>query len=105
MEIEKNLCSNALRKVALLITKAADLEMDLGGFGEAAENKHNGNVYLWLEDYTFSLYIPLYKDEIMACWSNPYVSEEEIINIDGMALYEIEKWASDLWEEAESKFN
>ena len=57
MEIKQNLCANALRKVALLITKASDLGMDISGYGEAAENQHSGNVYLWLEDYPFTLFI------------------------------------------------
>ena len=48
MEIKSNLCSNATRKIGLLITQASVLGMDLSGFGVADENTTSGNVYLWL---------------------------------------------------------
>jgi len=35
MEIKSNLCSNAVRKVALLITAASSLGMDVSGYGQA----------------------------------------------------------------------
>jgi hypothetical protein len=70
MEITSNLCSNATRKIGLLITKASDLGMDIGGYGEASENTSSGNVYLWLEDYPFTLYIGLGSDTIYAVWCN-----------------------------------
>jgi hypothetical protein len=97
MEIQENLCANAIRKVALLITKAADLGMDLSGYGHAAENNSNGNVYLWLEDYTFTLYIPLCSDDaIHACWSSLYTDHEELIEVGVMTLHDLETWADDL---------
>ena len=96
MEINQNLCSNALRKVALLITKASDLGMDISGYGEAGENQNSGNVYLWLEDYPFTLYIGLGSDTIYANWSSPIDGSEEDIDIEAMPLFDLEAWANDL---------
>jgi hypothetical protein len=103
MEIKNNLGPNALRKVALLITKAADMGMDLGGYGFADENPHNGNVYLWMEDYNFTLYIPLGgPDRIMAVWDNPYTGDEEIEDTHDKTLHNLETWADSLTEAAEA---
>jgi hypothetical protein len=101
MEIKQGLCSNALRKVGLLITKASELGMDLDGFGEIAENQSNGNVYLWNDDDSFTLFIDLGSDTIWACWYNFYNGEEEIIDSTNMTLYQIEEWANNLTHEAE----
>jgi hypothetical protein len=97
MEIQENLCANAIRKIALLITKASELGMNLSGYGHAAEHPNNGNVYLWLEDYPFTLYIPLCADDaIHACWSSLYVDHEELIEVDAMTLRDLEAWADAL---------
>ena len=103
MEISQNLCSNALRKVALLITKASDLGMDISGYGEAGENQNSGNVYLWLEDYPFTLYIGLGSDTIYANWSSPIDGSEEDIDIEAMPLFDLEAWANDLNNLAEAE--
>lgn len=102
MEITSNLCSNATRKIALLITKASDLGMDISGYGEASENTSSGNVYLWLEDYPFTLYIGLGSDTVYANWTNPNNGEEEDIDIEAMPLFDIESWAVDLYNKAEA---
>lgn len=96
MEIKSDLCSNAVRKVALLITKASDLGMDVSGYGEAAENQTSGNVYLWLEDYDFTLYIGLGSDTVWASWSSPYDGEETETETGGMSLFDLEQWAQNL---------
>ena len=100
MEIKQDLCSNALRKTALLITKASDLGMNISGYGEIGENPNSGNVYLWLEDYPFCLYIGLGSDTIYANWNNPNNGEEEDIDIEAMPLFDIESWAYKLENEA-----
>jgi hypothetical protein len=99
MEIKSNLCANATRKVALLITKASDLGMDIGGFGFADENPHSGNVYLWLEDYSFTLFIGLGQDDIYAVWTNQENGDEHEIEIQGKTLRELEDWAESLYNE------
>lgn len=104
MEIKTNLCSNALRKVALLITKASDLGMDVSGYGFADENNSSGNVYLWLEDYPFTLYIPLcMNDTIYANWSDPYDGEEFDTETEGKSLFDLTEWAEALFAKSEEK--
>lgn len=102
MEIKQDLCSNALRKAALLITKASDLGMNISGYGEIGENQSSGNVYMWLEDYPFTLYIGLGSDTIYANWSNPNNGEEEDIDIEAMPLFDIEDWAIDFYNSVEA---
>lgn len=97
MNITQNLCSNALRKVALLITKASDLGMDISGGGEVAENNNSGAVYLWLEDYPFTLYIGLGGvDTVYASWSSYECEREEIIKATGETLRSLTAWAEGL---------
>jgi hypothetical protein len=102
MEIKSNLCSNATRKIGLLITKASDLGMDVSGYGFADENQNSGNVYLWLEDYPFTLYIGLGSDDIWALWSTPNDGEEIEIDVAGMPLRELEDWAQRLYNKADA---
>jgi hypothetical protein len=101
MEIKSNLCSNATRKIALLITKASDLGMDISGYGFADENQNSGNVYLWLEDYQFTLYIGLGSDDIYASWSDPMNGDEEEIEVGNKTLAQLELWAEQLYTESE----
>jgi hypothetical protein len=93
MEISKNLCSNAKRKAGLLIKKACDLDMDVMDYGEVGENQYSGSVYLWLEHYSFSLFIDLGSDEIKACWNSVATDREEIIEVAGMSLSDLEEWS------------
>ena len=97
MEIKSNLSSNPMRKIGLLITKASDLGMDVGGYGHADENQNSGYVYLWLEDYPFTLFIDLGSDDIQALWSNPNDGEEIEISVGNMSLYDLENWAHELY--------
>lgn len=103
MEIQENLCANATRKIALLITKASDLGMDISGYGQAGENGNSGNVYLWLEDYGFTLFIDLSgDDEIQAIWTNSYNGDEETRSADKTTLRELEAWAGYMDVKAEA---
>lgn len=103
MEItNKNLSSNELRKIALLMTKASNLGMDLSGYGFADVNNNSGYTYLWLEDYPFTLFIGLGSDDIWASWSNPENGEETVTNvIDEMSLDSLYDWVSELEQQTE----
>jgi len=97
MEMTSNLCSNATRKVGLLITKASELGMDLSCYGVADENSSSGNVYLWLEDYPFTLYIGLGSDSIYAVWTNSDNGDESIIEVEpNMGLDYLYQWCDGL---------
>jgi hypothetical protein len=98
MEIAKDLCSNELRKSALLITEASRLGMTLNSYGNIGVNQNNGNVYMWLEEYPFSLFIDLGDDTIQACWSSFESGCEEIIDVNGQSLHELEQWCENLYQ-------
>jgi hypothetical protein len=98
MEISNKLCSNELRKAAILITEASRLGMDITGYGQIDVNQSNGNVYLWLEDYPYSLFIDLGDDTIQACWSSFESGCEEIIDVNGQTLYELEQWCENAYQ-------
>jgi hypothetical protein len=101
MQINENLCNNAYRKIAKILTKASDLGMDLSGYGEASENNSSGHVYLWLEDYPFTLFISLGSDEIQALWTSPNDGEEVQIPVCDQTLAELEQWTWNLDKQAE----
>ena len=96
MEIRNNsMCSNEVRKAGLLLAKAAELGMDVTGYGEIAVNNSSGNVYLWLEDYAFSLYIGLGSNRIVACWSSTEDGREELYGLEDCTLLAtLEDWAA-----------
>lgn len=96
MEIKANLCSNAVRKIGLLITKASELGMDLSGYGFADENQNSGYVYLWLEDYPFTLYIDLGSDDVQALWTNPNDGEEVETIVGNQSLDDLYQWTNEL---------
>lgn len=96
MEISQKLGNNAYRKIAKILTKASDLGMDLSGYGEANENTTSGHVYLYLEDYNFTLFISLGSDEVQALWFSSVDGEEIEIEVGEMSLSDLETWASDL---------
>ena len=90
----ENMCSNEVRKAGLLLTKAAELGMDASGYGELGVNLNTGNVYLWLEDYAFALYIGLGSDRIIALWTSfEDDTEEEYPLEDCTSLYTLNDWA------------
>jgi hypothetical protein len=96
MQISENLCNNAYRKVAKILTKAVDLGMDLSGDGYADENKSSGHVYLAMTDYNFTLFISLGSDEVQALWFSSVDGEEIEIEVGEMSLDDLENWSIDL---------
>jgi hypothetical protein len=94
MEISNLLSNNELRKAALLITEASRLGMDLSGYCQVDVNMANGNVYLWLEDYPFSLFIDLGGDKVQACWTEYESGGEEFMDVNGQSVYDLEQWCA-----------
>lgn len=88
------------RKACFLINTALDLRMNLDGYGELSVNTTSGYTYLWLEDYNFTLYMPINckitKAHVYALYTDPETGEEIETSIAGMGLCEIEKWVNKL---------
>jgi len=98
MEISKTLTnSNDLEKFADLIKVSARIGRDVSGCGFADVNPNSGNVYLWLEDYSTTLYIGLGSENIYASWSCPYCGEEfEMMMIEDTTENDLEEWVNTL---------
>lgn len=89
-----------LEKAIFLQKIAVDLGMDVSGFGMADVNKNSGYTYLWLEDYQFTLYMPiscqLIKTDVWALWTNPEDGEEIEMQLEEKtSLSELEKWCAE----------
>lgn len=90
-------------KAARLITVAGRLGMDLSGYGELALNSKYKNIYLWLEDYSFCLFID--KDDNLKALYTCFIDGTEILKdvSDSTTLDELDKWAMGLHEKSEGK--
>lgn len=101
------MCQWEREKAMFLIKVAEGLGMDIEGYGELAVNENSGYTYLWLEDYSFTLYMPINCDletkDVYALWSSPYDGEEKEITLDNLTLGDLEKWAGECDKEDEEK--
>jgi len=87
-----------------LLVLAADLGMDVSGYGELGYNDTYGNTYLWLEDYQFTLFISDYDNSLKALYSCFIDGTETEFCIDeNTDLETLEKWAENLSNESEEK--
>lgn len=95
--------SNEYVKAGRLITKAGQLGMNLAGYGSLDINLSSGNVYLWLEDYPFVLYIDL-GNNLNALYSCYYDGEETIKGVNSRTtLAGLESWCARLQKQSEKK--
>ena len=90
-----------IEKAVFLQKVAVDLGMDLSGYGEMGVNPNTGYTYLWLEDYNFTLYMPincdLKKEDVYALWTDFNDGTEEEMDLkEYTTLNEIEEWAEEL---------
>jgi hypothetical protein len=92
------MCEWEKEKALYLQKIALDLGMRIDGYGELAVNPNSGYTYLWLEDYNFTLYMPisceLKKSDVWALWTNPEDGEEIEISVGRRTLENLEAWAS-----------
>lgn len=98
-----SMCHWERKKAIYLLDVADDLGMDTGGYGELAVNPNSGYTYLWLEDYGFTLYMPidceLQKEDVYAIWINTYNGEEvELSLTESTTLEDLEDWVQELEE-------
>ena len=84
------------QKALFILSVAEKLGMDTEGYGELAVNQNSGYTYLWLEDYNFTLYMPisckLETNDIWVMWTNSIDGEEKEIQLNNMSLEDIYKW-------------
>lgn len=73
------------QKAVFLMGVAEEIGYSLEGYGEVAVNSNSGYVYIWSENYSFSLYMPisceLQKSDIYALWSCGNCGTEEEYNL------------------------
>ena len=105
MQISNELTNTEIQKVAALISAAGNIGMDVSGYGEAACNANSGNVYLWLEDYPFCLYIaPCGEWDIWVNWTDSIDGEEhEEPLTDFKNLQAIYDWCEELQKQSDAK--
>jgi hypothetical protein len=100
------MCGWERQKAMFLIQIAEQLGMDIDGYGQIGVNNNSGYTYLWLEDYSFTLYMPincdLKKTDVSALWTNPEDGEEIEFDLKpNTDLDDLEKWANDLYNQIE----
>ena len=104
------LCQWEQDKVLFLCLVARDLEMNISGYGIIDVNPNSGYTYLWLEDYMFTLYMPisceLKKADVWASWTDSYDGREEEMRLTpNTSLRDLEMWADNLNKVKESEEN
>lgn len=86
------------QKAMYLIQIAEGLGMDIDGYGELGVNPNSGYTYLWLEDYNFTLYMPINCDlktsDVYALYSSPETGEEYEIELYNKSLDDLSGWAT-----------
>jgi hypothetical protein len=93
------LCSWEREKALYIIGVAEKIGMNLDSYGEIGVNNNSGYTYLWLEDYNFTLYMPinceLSKWHINALWTNMENGDEEEMTLGNSTLIDIEDWITE----------
>ncbi len=97
----ETMCPWEIEKAAYLILKAKQLGMDLNSYGELSVNKNSGNTYLWLEDYPFTLFMPinceLIDEDVFVNYFDSETGEETDQALsDFSGINEIYEWVSSL---------
>lgn len=90
-----------IEKASYLVLTAKELGMKLDSYGELSVNSSSGYTYLWLENYDFTLYMPincdlkkewvyvLYTDSITGIETEESLAEFDLFN-------DITKWIKTL---------
>ena len=90
-----------IEKAVYLLQTALDLNIELTGEGLIGVNATTGNVFLFLEEYSFTLYLPitceLNKRDVQVCYWNAETGEEKVVHLNDLVLYDLEK-LNDNWQ-------
>jgi len=101
MEVNFNkMCEWERKKAIFLMYISDNLGYDLSN-AEVDVNSSSGYVYVWSEDFNFSLYMPincdLIKSDVWALWTNSEDGEEIEFNLkDDTTLKNLEDWVRGL---------
>lgn len=100
----KKMCEWEKQKAFFLLLEATKLGMDIEEYGKIGVNINSGYTYLWIEDYSFTLYMPieceLKKEEIYAIWTNTENGEEKERKLEkNTTLEQIYEWEKEIYEE------
>ena len=91
-----------IEKATFLMFTARKLKMDVNSPGSIVSvNQNSGYTYLWCEDYSFTLYMPinceLNNTDVYVLWTNSETGEEvEECLTEFHNLKDIENWANEL---------
>jgi hypothetical protein len=101
MKISEKLQGWELDKALYLIKVANQINMDLSEYTIIDVNKHSGYVYLFDDNYNFSLYMPinchLVKDDVYALYTDFDNGDEHEIDLSSITdVEQIENWIDDL---------
>ena len=96
-----NMCEWEREKAMFLVKVAKDLDMDTEGYGIIDVNPNSGYTYLWLENYNFTLFMPincdLVKNDVYALWTNSNNGDEIEKSLkEDTTLKELEEWTEKL---------
>ena len=86
-----------IEKASYIILTAKELGMQLDSYGEVNVNSNSGYTYLWLEDYEFSLYMPincdLQRKDIYVLYSDQISGEETEESLEHFqSVNDINEW-------------
>lgn len=97
----EHMVHNERRKVVKLLQTAIDLDIDIDEYVEVGVNPSNGNTWLFHYDYNFSLFMPIYGDDVYVGTLDNITCEEfeEKLDTIGYDTELIEKWADKVVEE------
>lgn len=86
-----------IEKAAYLVLIAKELGMNLNSYGELSVNPNSGYTYIWLEDYNFSLYMPincdLKREDVYVLHNDSETGEETEESLKHFeSIEDIEEW-------------
>ena len=98
------MCDWERQKAIFILSEAEKLGINTASYGELAVNPNSGYTYLWVEDYNFSLYLPinceLQKSDIIALWSCSECGQEEKTDLkESDKIEEIQERINDIEKE------
>lgn len=93
------------QKAVYLQQTALNLDMDLDGHGDIGVNRSSGYTYLWMEEYSFVLYMPIYCElqpsDVWVMYMDSETGEEFEDTLDsiGDTHHALDAWVDKIIEE------